>query len=226
MSAVELSGYMEFISHLPDFNINADFNDLIDAMEVSSIHTFGWPIAPVNRKDENQEPKPISGDKIKAELDNLKGQFGPMYDLWTLSKNGVLYIKASLFEDLRSNEKIFFDTRIVRTAETLLRTGNLYRALRVPEAENVSWRMEYHGLKGRELTVASSRRFIAPGRKCELSEIAFEAMDTVGDLKDSEVLRKRTYEIVKSITEVCGYFVPQRLVTDEIVDDFVNGKVN
>ncbi len=178
---------MEVVAYLPDAVVNAQQDawkaargqtpektlqfqkdELRRAMEQTQVHSFGWPIGLVMTRP-GYEPKPYE-DGIKATIltDGLTGR--PLFDYWALRTDRVFYLLKTLFEDQRSEGKIFVDTRIVRTAETLLRISRLYRALHVESEERVVVRIRYTGLRGRILSFADPARIMGFDLVCVENE--------------------------------------------------------
>ena len=67
MDKAQLDGYMEFTSALSAYQLSADLARLLQAMQSTQIHTFGWPIGVVVPNDEYR-PKPnddgiLAGDQ-------------------------------------------------------------------------------------------------------------------------------------------------------------------
>lgn len=223
MKKTDLPGYLEFKSHLKNYSLNADFQDLLTAADESQIHTFGWPIGVVLHNRKEYMPNPISQKIIAAEIKNEKS-----YDYWSLNKNGEYYILKSLFEDRRSEGKIFFDTRTIRTAEVLTRTAKLYLALGVPANEEIICKLEYGGLLNRILTAANPGRAVtfSYDRKCTLNDVNMEFQEPLENFVNIKRLQEMVYETVKAITEGCEFFIPSKSqVIDPIVDEFLKGRI-
>ena len=226
MEKEELEGYIEFTAHLADFRMESELKDLIEAADISQVHTFGWPVGVVLHTGANS-PKPytVKGETrgIRAIIDS-SGRF----DYWTLNKNGDYYILSSLFEDQRSKNKIFIDTRTVRITETFWRTGRLYKQLHVPLKSTVECRLEHGGLLNRELTAANHLRAftVAYNRKSSAKFVAKNFQLKVEDLLELESLQSIVHSALKSLTEVFEMFIPSKeQFTDPIVDAYLNGKI-
>jgi hypothetical protein len=91
-------------------------DELLKAASSAQIHTFGWPIGVVLESPEEFKPSPIA-DGIVAGIQRAEEH---AFDYWSLRRDGSFYLMQSLFEDQRASKALFFDTRIVRIAETLL----------------------------------------------------------------------------------------------------------
>ncbi|MBI2174428.1 MAG: helix-turn-helix transcriptional regulator, partial [Candidatus Omnitrophica bacterium] len=178
---------MEVVAYLPDSVVNAQQDawktaagqvpeetlqfrqdELRRAMEQTQVHSFGWPIGLVMTRPE-YAPKPHD-DGIRATIltDGLMDRSS--FDYWALRTDRVFYLLKTLFEDERSEGKIFVDTRIVRTAETLLRISRLYRALHVTPKERVVIRIHYIGLRNRVLSFADPARTMRHDGVCVENE--------------------------------------------------------
>jgi hypothetical protein len=137
--------------------------ELLTAVQRSEIRTFGWPIGVLLGNHDEYKPRPTA-DGIRAEVaipeKSLSGR--PSYDYWALRSNGDFYLLQSLFEDQRAEKMLFFNTRIVRIAESLLFAVNLYRNLGVPSEVKLSIRITHRGLAERTLGSSSPNRQILP----------------------------------------------------------------
>src|SRR5882672_426383 len=132
--------------------------ELLNAVKQSEIRTFGWPIGVTLENREEYRPRPYD-DGIKAEVSIVEGDRNS-FDYWAARSNGDFYLLQSLFEDSRKPNQIFFDTRIVRITECLMFIEGLYSKLGVPPEARVGIQITHGGLKGRELSSASSNRHI------------------------------------------------------------------
>lgn len=225
MEKNEIKGYVEFASHLVDFSLNSEVKDLIQAADLSQIHTFGWPIGVVLHNEQDR-PKPYGDSYVKGVRTVVSNE--DEFDYWTLDKNGDYYILGSLFEDARFENKLFIDTRTVRAAETLLRTGQLYQQLKVPGDANVECHIEHGNIAGRKLTAANHLRAFSFSheRECSLNIISKDFVTRVEDLTNLEFLKEIVFDIIKGVTEACDGFVPSKeKVTDPIVEAYYNGRV-
>jgi hypothetical protein len=119
--------------------------ELLRAAESASIHAFGWPIGVVLHTEQGR-PKPLS-EGIVAEIGSMESS----YDYWALRTNGDFYFLGSLFEDERTRNAMWFDTRIMRATETFLFCYRLYKALGVPEESAIRISLRHGGLRDRVL---------------------------------------------------------------------------
>lgn len=226
-------GLMEVLAYCPDHVVNARRNQwhevaeieggeklirfrqdqLRKAMEETQVHAFGWPIGVVLDRPE-YEPKPVH-DGIRADiLLPDKSQ----YDGWVLRNDSVFYLLQTLFEDTRSHRKIFFDTRIVRTAETILRLARLYKALVVAPNTKVLIQIRYMGLRGRTLSVADRRRVLHGERICIEDEIMTSIQEQLGNMESKLV--ELTHRAVSELTMLFDYFQPSK---EQVVQPLLQG---
>ncbi len=137
-------------------------------------------------------PKP-SENGIRALIDDRVDGVGAL-DYWTLHTDGTFYILKTLFEDRRSQGKIFLDTRVIRTAEVFLRTARLYEALGVPTDHRMSCRIEYGGLKDRLLVAANPMAFIPIKRQCSVNSVEKMIHRPIGEILAPAGLKDVVYE--------------------------------
>jgi hypothetical protein len=185
-AALNIAGLMElrFALHDP---INKSQVDLLNAVKAAEIDTFGWPIGVVLGNRDEYRPRPFN-DGVRAEVaiskDEMSGHLS--YDYWTLSKNGDFYLLQNLFEDMRDERKIYFNTRIVRVTESLMFASGLYSKLGVPAETKLSVRVGHRGLAGRTLSSAGGRRHIS-SKKCLEENSETEIVTTLGSIHETLV---------------------------------------
>jgi TIR domain-containing protein len=186
IAKLKLSGHMEL-----RFSLHAEINksqlELLNAVKASEIRTFGWPIGVVLNRDEFR-PLPYE-DGIRAEISIAQSTMSgrPSYDFWALRNNGDFYLLQSLFEDDRSEKKIYFNTRIVRVTEALMFASNLYKNLGVAPETHLSVRVTHRGLADRELTSAGINRVVLPSAPAQANESKSEIVVSVGSVLDTIV---------------------------------------
>ncbi|HAM41876.1 MAG TPA: hypothetical protein DDX89_02110 [Candidatus Omnitrophica bacterium] len=230
---------MEVTAYCPDKVVNAQQDywrratgetlrvrqqELRQAMEKTQIRAFGWPIGVVMSRPEF-EPKAYQ-DGIRASvLVDDKSQ----YDYWALRSDLAFFLLKTLFEDTRSEGKIFLDTRIVRTAETLLRIRRLYGALGIQENEHVVVRIRYTGLRGRVLTAAHPER--AAGfdslerRVCVENEMETSVRERLGDIESKLV--DLVHAAVSELTVLFDYFeLHKERVVQPIIEQFLKRQLS
>lgn len=222
LAKLGLKGQMEIRLALHD-PINKSQVDLLNAMRHSTIRTFGWPIGVMLENKEEYKPRPF-GDGIRAEVAITQRLMSgaTTYDYWALRTNGDFYLLQSLFEDQRTENKIYFNTRIVRVTEALLFASNLYEHLGVSPETNISVRISHNGLAGRELSSSNPNRIVNEG-KCLEDKSQVQIVESLGKL------RPRLVENVRQITEPLFMlfdfeeFAP--VVYEDIVTNFGKGLV-
>lgn len=215
-----LSGFMEVCLTPRDFKLNKELDELLLATEIAKIRTFGWPLGAMDSSNPKLRPKPTT-EGIVNELDFEDRE---NYDYWTLRKDGTFYLLKNLFEDKRKPGHIFFNTRIVRITEALLYSVRLYSELKVPSDEYILIKIRHGGLKNRILTATGERKItFNEGRKSIEDEVQTEEPTKL------ERIEKDLIDLVQKFTtplfEVFEYFKVGRKVLEEIVNNFVAGKV-
>lgn len=213
------SGFMEIRMTIPDSKLNIAQGELLRVADQAQMHTFGWPLGVVIGKEEYR-PKPKT-DGIVAEI-NIEDGIGSSFDYWTIRRDGTFYLLKSLFEDRRKPDHIFFDTRIVRITETLLYSARLYSGFNVLPDSSILIGIRHGGLKGRILS-ASGNRFPDLLRKSDENEVYTE-IETTFEKIESDLV-----DLVQRFTQplfvMFNFFELDRKVLEEIVNDFVAGKV-
>ena len=186
MAKLGVKGGMElrFGLHSP---VNKSQLDLLAAVRASEIDTFGWPIGITLENRNEYKPRPF-GDGIRAEVaiqkDGLTGR--ESYDYWALAKTGDFYLLQNLFEDMRDEGKVFFNTRIVRVTEALMFAGGLYTHLGAPPDARLSVRVAHFGLASRTLTSAGGRRYVSPRTSVD-DRCESETLVTLGSISETLV---------------------------------------
>lgn len=218
------TGFMEFISYLPQRNLSVHQQTLLHAAENAQIHTFGWPIGVVFRTDEL---------KPKASAEGIKSIFssnatGEPYDYWELKKNGDFYLIQSLAEDLRTANSICLDVRIIRIAEAFLHTALLYTILGASLDDQVKIKIRHGGLKGRQLAIADPMRpfFNLSGVKyvSVKNEIENNYSITIVDIKTK--LAEYVGDVMTSLSALFDCYPIKMSFVKEIVDKFVSDSKN
>ncbi|GEM_PF-1374677 len=224
---------MEVVAYLPDAVVNAQRDawnmakgqapehslhvrqdELRRAMEQTQVHSFGWPIGLVMTRP-GYEPKPHE-DGIRATILTEGLTDPPSFDHWALRTDRVFYLLKTLFEDARSEGKMFVDTRVVRTAETLLRLSRLYRALHAEPEERVVIRIQYTGLRGRMLSFADPMRRIGFDRVCVENETETWVKERLKDIEP-----KLVDLVHAAVSELCILFDYFPLSKEQVVQPLV-----
>ena len=211
------NAFMEIRMVLPESNLNISQGELLKNAEKATINTFGWPIGVVlNRRDEYR-PRPRT-DGIVTNIDT-----GVHYDYWTIRKDGAFYLLKSLFEDTRNSDVIFFDTRIVRITETLLYAVRFYSSLEIPPNSRIMIGIKHSGLKNRFLVSANPARDFRVEHKSSEDEVYTEIDTTIEGIESNLV--DNVEEFTKQLFVIFDYFELNKTVLEEIVNNFVEGKV-
>ena len=215
-----LSGFMEVCLTPRDLKLNKELNELLLATEKAQIQTFGWPLGAMDNFNPKYRPKPTT-EGIVNELDFEDRE---NYDYWTLRKDGTFYLLKSLFEDKRKPGNIFFNTRIVRITEALIYLVRLYSGLNISSEEYVLIKIRHGGLKNRMLTASDGKAItFHKGRQSIENEV-----DTEVETK-LERIEQDLIDLVQKFTtplfEVFEYFKVDRRLLEDIVNNFVAGKV-
>ena len=218
-----LTGCMELRFGLHDELAKSQL-DLLNAVRKSEIHTFGWPIGVTLENRDEFKPRPY-GDGIRAEItiakESLSGR--ETYDYWAARRNGDFYLLQSLFEDMRGEKLVFFNTRIVRVVEALLFASNLYTHLGASADANLSVRVSHRGLAGRTLSSAGANRHVFPKVSHESTS---ESEITVALGKMKETLVDDVRRIVEPLFMLFEFQEFAETIYTDIVRRFEKGETS
>lgn len=216
---IEAGMELRFALHNP---ANKSLIDLLTAVQNAEIHTFGWPIGITLDNSDLHRPKPFS-DGIRAEISIESDEtFGRRsYDYWAFAKSGDFYLNQSLFEDMRDDKKIFFNTRIVRVTESLMFAGNLYANLGVHPDTKLSFRINHYGIAQRTLASAGGRRHVSPN-DCSENSCESEIVITLGTIR--ETLVSDVKRLTSPLFMLFGFMEFQDSVYEDIVRKFEAGE--
>jgi hypothetical protein len=220
ISKMNLTGYMELRANVSHPLLKSQI-ELLNAIKLSEIRTFGWPIGITLENRDEYRPRPYK-DGIKAEVSIAEGD-RKSFDYWAARLNGDFYLLQSLFEDGRKPNQIFFDTRIVRVTESLMFIENLYTKLGLPSDVRVGIQISHKGLKGRELSSASSNRHMFSRGVAEENESTSEITTILGTMSETRVGDVR--KILESVFMLFGFMEFNISVYDDIVRNFERGIV-
>jgi len=218
-----LPGFME-IRFAPSIPARKSPSELLNAVEKSEIKTFGWPIAVTLQNRPEYRPRP-SEHGIKAEISipesTMTGRYS--YDYWALTHEGDFYLLQSLFEDMRTEKAIFFNTRIVRAAEALLFGASLYGNLGLSPETLIKVRVRHSGLKGRTLASSSPNRALFENRTTDADQsvVAFELQ--VEQMRNDVV--EFTREICAPMFQLFDFAEFEPSIYRDIVEKFADGIV-
>ncbi|BBO81575.1 hypothetical protein DSCO28_21410 [Desulfosarcina ovata subsp. sediminis] len=221
MAKVEpLGAFMEISFGISSNTGNRDQRILLNIAERSAIHTFGWPIGVVLHVD-NGRPRPES-DGIVARIESPITT-KERYDYWALSLNGAFYEAHNLFENERDPNAIFFNTRIVRTAEALLYCRNLYNNMGVDDGAIVRLRIRHSGIKGRNLSTSNPNRMMWPEERKSTADSSESTVEFQHPLTDHDVVEK-TRELLNPLFVLFDFFELSESVYQDIVGNFIQGR--
>src|SRR5216683_6663317 len=220
IAKINLTGYMELRANV-SYPLSKSQIELLNAVKQSEIRTFGWPIGVTLENREEYRPRPYK-DGIKAEVSIVEGDRNS-FDYWAARSNGDFYLLQSLFEDSRKPNQIFFDTRIVRVTECLMFIENLYGKLGVPLESRVGIQITHRGLKGRELSSASSNRHLFSRGSAEENESTSEVTTILGTMSETRVDDVRA--ILEPMFILFNFMEFNVSVYDDIVRNFERGIV-
>jgi hypothetical protein len=214
-----LSGFLEIQATLLESNIDISQNRLLELADKAQIHTFGWPIAPMANSNEDFRPNPTT-EGIK---NIIYSKTDRAFDFWTVRKNGDFYLLKSFFEDGREkNNELFFNTRIVRVAEVYLYLARLYTSFEIDSNTKMKIRIRHGGLNGRTIS-SSSNRVITGTNRTRENKVIFKVETSLDEIESH--LNDLVEKTVTPLFMVFNYFKIGRDVLDDIVDNYVNGKV-
>jgi hypothetical protein len=220
ISKTKLTGYMELRANV-SHPLSKSQIELLNAVRLSEIRTFGWPIGIMLENREEYRPRPYK-DGIKAEISIAEGD-RKSFDYWAARSNGDFYLLQSLFEDSRKPNQIFFDTRVVRVTESLMFIENLYIKLGLPPEAHVGIQITHSGLKGRELSSASPNRHMFSRASAEENESTSEVATILGTMSETRVDDVR--KILVPMFMLFGFMEFNVSVYDDIVRNFERGIV-
>jgi hypothetical protein len=227
LAGIDRSAYMEVVADAGLLQ-NVPQQELLKAVTDASIHTFGWPIAVILENKPEYRPRPTS-DGIQAEVaigaEEASNPFGHdrrSYDFWKVFRDGRFYTLLSLFEDERADEAVFFEVRISRVTEALLLLARLYRRLGLEETDRIEVTFRHQGLAGRRLRAANWNRDI---REHESHEQTVETTisATLAELERS--LTSYVKQVIDPLFTVFDFFELSAEVLEELVEDFVSGRI-
>ena len=221
----KLPGYMEVWASVFPSAEGLVQTRLLEAARESQIQTFGWPIGVVLDADADR-PRPTV-DGIQAEITDSSTMGRHTYDYWALRKSGDFFLLKSLFEDsgfaAPAENKIFFNTRIVRVTETLLYLARLYTRLSVNQTSVVHLRLRCAGLKGRAMAAAPGRVMFGDRKRVSgVNVIDTEITSSLAELQGR--LPEHVKALLAPVFMVFEYFEVDDNTYQSIVNQFVAGR--
>ena len=193
---------------------------LLSAVENSEIRTFGWPIGAVLKGNEEYCPRSMS-DGVTAEIP-IQNPSGDRisYDYWSIRQSGEFFLLQSLFEDQRTKNTIFFNTRIVRVTESLMFAAKLYENLGVLRDAKISVRISHYGFEGRHLSASGNRSFATSTE----GQSSIEKVISISDIRTS--LKDVVHEILAPMFALFEFQEFEDRIYEDIVHRFVTGEVS
>jgi len=192
---------------------------LVEAVSNNNIDTFGWPIGVVLQPDPYR-PRPIADGVVATVFWEERATF----DYWALGTSGDFYLVKTLSEDaLGHPDKLFFNTRIVRVAETVMFLTRLYLALGADPDSSASLTVRHTGLAGRPLQATGSRGHIFRPRTTIEQEMSTTSRWL---LKDGETdLVNIVGRLLAPLFQVYEFYEVSDDVLKDVVERFVSGEV-
>ncbi len=225
LESTGLSGFMEIRFALSGPKPDFPHKVLLEAANSSQVPTFGWPIGIVLTKSE-WKPQPRKDGIATRAVVNNEGNYNYLtYDYWYLRKNGDFYLLKSLFEDSRKPGSIFADTRIIRITEALLYCAQLYEELGVTGSVEVNIGISHGGLKDRVMRAANPARDSGLLGRYSTREDDAESAISVPLSEIRSTLVDRVRELAEPLFLLFDFFQPPDEVYDDIVGNFVEGRV-
>ena len=223
MAEVEKRGaFMEIAFGMPESSVDSGQKALLNVAERSAIHTFGWPIGVVlHVQDGSPKPEP-DGIVTRITSHGFSSNYERV-DYWALRRNGDFYISQSLFENGRDPGAVFFNTRIVRTAEALLYCRNLYNNLGVTDGTRVRFRIRHAGIADRTLSSSNPARMLWPLERKASADAADAVVEFEHPLTDRDVVEK-TRELLAPLFILFDFFELDESIYQDIVGNFIQGR--
>ena len=164
---------------------------------------------------EEFRPKPRA-DGIVAEIE------AGSYDYWAIRRNGDFYSMSSFMEDRLGQGGLFFDTRIQKTAESLLYCARLFSTLGVDRSTTIHFSLKLTGLKDRILRAANNLaaiNFLPLVSKSVEDEIFSEVKTSIQDIEANIVSLVK--QIVSPTLTLFDFFELPDKDYEKLVNQFV-----
>ena len=221
MEGYSQSGFTAFVEAFAVLSyprVNCTQTKLLNAANMSTIKTFGWPIGVMDMNVEHMRPRPIRNGILNSILFEKES-----YDFWALRGDGSFYLLKTFFEDMGEKNQLYFNTRIARTAEMLMYLFRLYKNLEVPEESTVTFSLRHTGLYGRYLSATSSHpRFRKYGPATENN---IESQIVVGLQGLEEATSQHVSELLSPAFILFDFFELPQNTYNEIVEGFKRGRL-
>jgi TIR domain len=219
-----LTGSMEVRSAV-SLTMNAGQAELLAAVQGSEIRTFGWPIGINLTSQDKWSAKPYT-DGIRTEVDIPleESKTGTSsYDYWAVSTAGDFYTSMKLFEDDRDQDAIFFNTRIIRVAETFMFLNGLYTRLGAAPETEITARFRHRGLTNRVLKSAGPTRWVSPRKSAEGVSVA-EVKAKLSEIGDA--LPELVSRVCAPMFTLFDFMKFENTVYEDIVTRFQRGEAS
>jgi hypothetical protein len=219
-----LPGFMEVRFAPEQVPVSKSPKELLSAVEQAEIKTFGWPIGVTLQSRPEYRPRPSEyGIKAEVAISESDRTGRSSYDYWALTHEGDFYLLQSFFEDMRVENSLFFNTRIVRVAEALLFGARLYGNLGLLPQARISVRVRHQGLRGRKLASSSPNRMLWDERTSDSDVMTTGFILTVGQMHHDVV--QYTQTVCAPIFQLFDFAEFGPSIYDDIVRKFLNGVV-
>lgn len=160
---------------------------LLAAARVAQVPTSGWPIGMVLEPPDAGAPRPRKGG-IHAEIEG--GPSTNAYDAWAVNLAGHFVQTDSPVEAMTGADEVQFDTTIRRVAEALIHARRLYKALEVPDSQEISVRIGHYGLIDKALGAADEGRYLSFARRSSEDRVVQEIDVPLRDLAGDSLARQ------------------------------------
>lgn len=218
LQATGMRSFMEIRFALDHPKPTKTQKELDSAARISTIDTFGWPIGIYMTKEEYR-PRPRQ-DGISA---NIAVKDRASFDYWALRRNGDFYLLKTIFEDMRDQKKIFFDTRIIRITETLLYCARLYSNLEIDPTTTIHIAIKHGGLQGRVLNTANSRRMMVNSASIDEDQVEEIIHASLGQLESNIV--QYVKQLAAPLLILFDFYEPSDKIYEEIVNEYIQGRI-
>lgn len=212
-------GGMEIKFTLQNEQLSVSQRKLDEAARSSEIYTFGWPIGFYDTSSDYR-PKPRT-DGIYTEISNKTVHNS--YDYWAIKKNGIFYSLISLFEDSKTSNIIYVETRIWRVTEALFYCARLYSRLNIEPTQEVYFSINHFGLKDRKLAYAGDTSAIWFNNVCNEEKSETEIHFKLSDIESKIV--ELVKEILSPMFMLFNFYEVGDDRYEHLVNKFISGKL-
>lgn len=193
---------------------------LLNIAERSAIHTFGWPIGVVLHVDDGK-PRAEEDGIVAKIVSNFSGC--DRFDYWALRLNGDFYLAQNLFENERDPSAIFFNTRMVRTAEALLYCRNLFNNLGIESGATIQFKIRHSGIMGRYLSTSNPNRLMWPLERKTSTDSSESMVEFEHPLSDHDVVEK-SKKLLNPLFVLFDFFEPDDSIYQDVIGNFIQGR--